>query len=341
MLNRVLLFVTAAFLGSMLVKLHVPIPYMLGGIVTAVLCKLFGSRMQVSWPKKLRMAGLMVAGYGIGATCTSQALATFLDEFSGVIEANVIAIGVSVVLAIVIARLTKTDLQSCVMGMMPGGITLMMLLTEENKRTNPNVVMVMQVIRLLGVVISVPFLAILFLDAHLGDSYGAVNNGGYHWLLFIPLAVLGNFIAKKIHLPTPMFLGTIILTAVFAVTAGQLQPVPNVLMAAAQVSIGLYMGMLLDGERIAKTKNILPLTILGTVILVGVSVAVAFVLSERYGFSLITAFLAMAPGGIAEMALAGMSMGEDVTVILAYQLVRVLGINLLVPPALNWYFKNK
>lgn len=76
-------------------------------------------------------------------------------------------------------------------------------------------------------------------------------------------------------------------------------------------------------------------------ILVAVSVVVAHILSARYGFSLVTAFLAMAPGGIAEMALAGMSMGENVSIILTYQLVRVLVINIGVPPLLNWYFGRK
>lgn len=340
MLNRLLLFITAGCLGTLFAKVHVPIPYMLGGMLVALLCKGFATKVKVTWPVKLRAAGLMVAGYGIGATFNAQALDTFFLEMAGVVEANVIAISVSIVLAWLMAKYTKADLQSCVMGMMPGGITLMMLLTEEDKKTNPNVVMVMQVIRLLGVVISVPFMAILLLHAHVtGSSVAMPNHGGIHWLVFIPLAILGNFIAKKIHLPTPMFLGTILLTAVFSVAAGDLQPVPGWLMAPAQISIGLYMGMLLDADKIAKTRDIVPLTIVGTVILVAVSVAVAYMLSARYGFSLITAFLAMAPGGIAEMALAGMSMGEDVSIILTYQMVRVFAINLFVPPLLKWYFK--
>ena len=67
----------------------------------------------------------------------------------------------------------------------------------------------------------------------------------------------------------------------------------------------------------------------------------AYYLSGIYGFSLITAFLAMAPGGIAEMCLAGMSMDENVSIILTYQLVRMLILNITVPMGLTWYFKDK
>ena len=49
----------------------------------------------------------------------------------------------------------------------------------------------------------------------------------------------------------------------------------------------------------------------------------------------------MAPGGIAEMSLAGMSMNENVSVILTYQLVRVLAINIGIPPLLKWMFPQK
>lgn len=342
MLNRFLLFVVAGFFGSLFLRMHLPIPYLLGGMVVALLCKAFARNAAVSWPQSWRNIGLMVAGYGIGATFNNETWHNLIDEAAGVIEANLIAIAVSILLAWLMARWTRTNLQSCVMGMMPGGITLMMLLTEQDKRTDPNVVMVMQVIRLIGVIIAVPFLVITLLDAHVvSDAVSMPNHGGIHWLVLIPLAVLGSYLAKKLHLPTPIFLGTILLTAIFSVAAGDLQPVPGWLMAPAQISIGLYMGLLLDAERIARTKSILSLTIIGTMILVAVSVVVAHILSARYGFSLVTAFLAMAPGGIAEMALAGMSMGENVSIILTYQLVRVLVINIGVPPLLNWYFRRK
>ncbi len=342
MLNRLLLFIMAGCFGSLLAQLHIPIPFMLGGMITAILCKTFARKVQVTWPRILRDCGLAVAGYGIGVNCSLDAWQKFLNELMGVTEATAIALGVSVVWAIITARLTREDLQSCLYGMLPGGMTMSLLMAEEDKRVNPNVVMVMQVVRLFGVIVSVPFLTIWLLDARvIGSSVAMPNHGGYHWLIFIPLAFLGTFVAKKIHLPTPNLLGAVLATAIFSIGVGAVQPVPGWLMAPAQVSIGLYMGMLMDADRIAKTRNVMPFVLLGTLLLVGISIVVAYALADRYGFSLVTAFLAMAPGGIAEMALAGLSMGEDVSTILAYQLVRLLAINLLVPPVLEMFFKDK
>lgn len=341
MLDRLLLFITAGCLGTLLMKMHIPIPYMLGGMTVAILYKTFVGEKAVKWPRLWRDIGLMVAGYGIGVNFNTAAWNNFLHELAGVSASTIIALGASIIIAIVTAKVTREDLKSCVIGMLPGGMTMSLLMAEEDKTINPNVVVVMQVIRLFGVIISVPFLTVLLLDAKVINSpLGMVAHSGYHWTIFIPLTILGSFIATKLRLPTPVLLGSILATTVFNIFVGSVQPVPGFLMAPAQLSIGLFMGMMLDAKRIGQTKNVLPFVIGGTAILVVLSIGVAYVLADLYGFSLVTAFLAMAPGGIAEMALAGLSMGEDVATILAYQLVRLLAINLLVPPVIEWYFSK-
>lgn len=342
LLNRILLFVVAISLGHMLMRLHLPIPFLLGGLLTAITCKTLAARAQVTWPKRLREYALMVAGYGIGSTFTADTWLNFLQELRGVTESTVVILGASLLLAYITAKLSREGLKSCIMGMLPGGMTLTMLLAEEDEEVNPNVVMVMQIIRLLSVVITVPFLVIWFLDAKVVDGAMAMQaRGGVHWLVLVPLAILGSFIAVKVHLPTPKLLGPILATAAFSVYASGVQSVPIYLMAPAQVSIGLFMGMQLDAQRILATKKMVPYILLGTAFLIVVSIVMANILSARYGFSLITAFLAMAPGGIAEMSLAGMSMRENVSVILTYQLVRILAINIGVPPLLRWMFPKK
>ena len=308
MLNRLLLFIMALCLGQLLLRLHIPIPFLLGGLVTMLACKSLARHAQVSWPKQWREYALMVAGYGIGSTFTADTWHNFLAELVGVVESTVLILSASILLACITSKIARENLKSCIMGMLPGGMTLTMLLCEEDKEVNPNIVMVMQVIRLLGVVITVPFLVVWLLNAQVTDSSAVLPaRGGIHWLVLVPLSILGCFVAKKVHFPTPRLLGPILATAIFAVYTDGVQSVPFWLMAPAQVSIGLFMGMQLDADRIIKTKKMVPFILVGTALLIGVSIAMGHVLSARYGFSLITAFLAMAPGGIAEMSLAALT----------------------------------
>ena len=46
-LNRLLLFIMALCLGSLLVRMHLPIPFLLGGLLTALLCKTLTHRSDV------------------------------------------------------------------------------------------------------------------------------------------------------------------------------------------------------------------------------------------------------------------------------------------------------
>lgn len=341
LLNRALLFIVAMGTGYLLSRLHLPIPYMMGGMLVALSCKTFGRKLKLSWPKLWREYSLYIAGYGIGSNFSDDAWHNMLYQSVGVIEANASIMLASFVLAYIAYKLTHEDLLSCTIGMLPGGMTLSMLLAEEDNRVNPNIVVVMQVLRLLGVVISVPFMAIYLLGAQVQNAgINLPDRGGMIWLIMIPLAELGYRLAKLLHLPTQRLLGPIITTALFSVLVSRVQPVPGPLMAAAQVSIGLYMGMQLDADKIVQAKKCVPCVIIGTAGMVGVSAIMANVLSARYGFDLITAFLAMAPGGAAEMCLAGLSMGSDVAIILTYQIVRVFAINLFIPPFISFMFKK-
>lgn len=340
MLNRLLLFIMAICVGTLFLKMELPIPYLLGGITAAVSCKLAGT--SVTWPKGWRELGLLVAGYGIGRNFTADTWDKLTHQTFGVMEATLLSVTVALVIAWWTARHTSANLISCVMGIMPGGLTQMMLMSEEDPRADANVVIAMQTLRLVGVIVAVPFLVIHGLGAQvLADGTVCQVVGGIHWAILIPLSFLGAFIATKLKIPTPRLLGPILASAVGSYFLGDLQPVPDILMLTAQISIGLYMGIMLEPKKLVATRELMPYIFGGIILMIGVSIAVAWSLSERYGFSLVTAFLAMAPGGIAEMCLAGMSMGENVSIILTYQLVRLLFLNICVPLGIKMYFKRK
>ena len=338
--RRLMMFGLAVLIGFLFQYMAIPIPFLLGGIVSSMFWKVIGA--QVYWPRQWRELGLCVAGYGIGRNFTAETMRELSMQSLGVLEATGAAVGASVIIAWWTSRHSYANLQSCVMGCMPGGLTQMMLMSETDKRVDFSVVMVMQTLRLMSAIIIVPFLVVHGLGAEIKDAaLPAAQTGDYTWLWMVPIAAIGAVVLQKLHIPTPRLLGPTLAASACSYFFGTFQPVPDPLMTVAQISIGLYMGMLLDPARIKETARLMPFIITGILIIIAVSVAMAYYLSGIYGFSLITAFLAMAPGGIAEMCLAGMSMGENVSIILTYQLVRMLILNITVPMGLTWYFKDK
>ena len=296
----------------------------LTALVMAFLLGLLLFHFRMRWPVLWRNLGLMAAGYGIGRSFTHDTLVQMSHHVAGVFGASFVAIGISLLVAWFTYKHTFANLLSCIMGMLPGGLNQMMLMADEDPRADANVVVMQQTIRLFGVVISVPFLVIHLLGASVvpqGLLVPVGDNTGLTWLLMIPVAGIA--------------------TAAFSIIcAVNLQKPPPILMNLAQLNIGLYMGCMLDKERLLRTRVLLPYAIIGTLLIIGGSIVVAEILVRYYGIPIVTAFLAMAPGGMTEMCLAGMSMGADVSIILTYQIVRLLMMNLTVPFILRRYFDD-
>lgn len=337
-----MLFLVALCFGFLLYKLNSPIPYMLAAMLVGMFANQLPEKYRPSWSMLGRNAGLLVVGYAIGAGVTIEAWNDFCAQFLTIILSTAFIVGISVVIAFAIAKFQGADLLSCVLGMMPGGLAMVMVLVEENKRVDPNVTMVMQVLRLFGVIFTVPFLAIAFLDAKVMSqvtSAGSVE--GMHWLMIIPLGLAGALFFEKFHLPIPWMLGPAFSTGCFVVLSGPVQAVPFWIMWPAQLAVGLKMGMLLDAGRVWATKKYLPSILFGTGVLIAGSYVMALFLHRIYGEDMVTAFLALAPGGISEMSIAGLSMGADVAIILAYQLLRIFSISWVVPYIVKWEEKRE
>ncbi|MBR2519537.1 MAG: AbrB family transcriptional regulator [Selenomonadaceae bacterium] len=336
--QRFLLFAAAAACGFLFHTLQIPIPYIIGGILASFVAKTFIDP-KTHWPALWRNVMMCVAGYEIGRSCSLDTLINLAHEVPGVLTATTVTIFVSIMMAFWTFKHSESNLISCVMGCSPGGMSLMTLMAEEDPRADMNVVVVAQALRLFSVVLSVPFLAMQMLDES-STAVAIEKVDELPWMILIPICFAGWFIGKKIHLPTKQLLGPIIIAGLFATLVYPLEEAPKPLMAVVQLNIGLYIGTRLDKDRLIALKTMVPHLILGNVAMIASSVGMAIFLSKVYDFSLITAFLAMAPGGITEMCVAGLAMGANVPIILAYQLFRLLSINFISPFLINWYFKK-
>ncbi len=341
MIFQVMLFVLAALVGWTFDLAGMPIPWLLGGLAVALIAKTQFAE-KASWPRVYRSAGLVVIGYSIGRYLTVSALHDIPGQLAGMVGATVSAVVVALVIAWWTAKKENLDLQSCVMGIMPGGFTQMAIMCDEDDRADKNIVILMQSLRLMSVIVAVPFLVMHFLGAKLEETAAslAVSDGISYWYI-LPVAAISGIIADKIKISTPYLMAPIIIAMAASLQFGTLNTIDPLLMMAAQISIGLNMGMGLDPKELRKLKRILPYTFAGIVVMLVVSIVVAFILSVHYGYSLVTAFLAMAPGGLGEMCLVGLSLHENVSVILIYQLFRFLFLNIAVPLGLNLYFGKK
>ncbi len=336
--RRLILFVVAAIIGFIFFQLNIPIPFMFAALIVGVIAADMRDPWD-DWPVSYRNVGLMVVGYAIGSNVTLAACYDFADQFGMILVSTVFMIVVGVLLAWLIAKFLHEDFLSCILGMMPGGMSLVMVIVHDNKRFDPNVVMVMQIIRYFGVVFTLPFLVITLFDAHVTEVIRQVDPNALHWLCFLPLALSGALFFLKFHIPIPWLLGPVVPTALCAIFVQPVSPLPTLLLWSAQIFVGISMGMLMDLRRVWEAKKLLPAMFLGTAFLIAASYFAAKMMGMWYGVDIITGFLAMSPGGISEMNIAGLSMGADTPTILAYQLLRVFAISWTIPLILKFEHK--
>ena len=329
-LRQLVLFVIAAVVGYVFYSLNIPIPFMFAALLVGVAAAELRHPWN-NWPIRNRNFGLMTVGYAIASNITLAACKDFVNQLGMIVLTTIFMIVVGVFIAWVMAKIWHEDFMSCVLGMMPGGMSLVMVIVQEDKRYDPNVVMVMQIMRYFGVVFTLPFLVISLFDAHVMNVVRPDVVGALHWLWFLPLSLAGVGFFLKFHIPIPWLLGPVIPTALCSIYYQQVGYLPTLLLWSAQILVGVSMGMMLDLGRVWRAKRLLPPIIMGTAFLIFASYFAARVIEAWYGVDMITGFLAMSPGGISEMNIAGLSMGAHTPTILAYQLLRVFAISWTIP----------
>ncbi|NHN33944.1 AbrB family transcriptional regulator [Paenibacillus agricola] len=361
-MNRFAETILVTFAGGMVFTwLHVPLSWMLGPL-TAVLLWTALLRRSLAWPVGLRNMSLALLGYSMGLSFTMESARQISTQLPSMLVATITTVIFSLIVAFITARQTGIDVASSAIGSIPGGLSQMVVLSEEVEGADTAVVAFMQTIRLLTVIFTVPFLAVHGLAngsvsgvAGLGRQADSIQDtllGSFTvaldavWArpMFAVILLLGviatTWIAIKLRFPTPYFLGPILAAALFTVGSYDPPPLPSLFVLLAQWSLGIYMGLGIKLSSLHNWKKLLPYSIIGSAAVVGFSLGLSYVFSMLLPISVMTAFLGTSPGGMTEMGVTATAVGANVSLVVAYQMFRILFILFIVPLLLKWGFRR-
>ena len=335
----IIAFFIALPFGWLFSYIQIPLPWMLGPLTAIIV---FNSMLGdwVRWPTLLRDLGMIVIGYSMGRSVTMDALHTITASLPIMITITLLTILFCTVSGYITHRQTGISLSSSLLGSMPGGLSQMVLLCDEIKTSDLTVVTFMQTIRLLSVVFLVPFIA----------AHGLINSTEtsiilptemmeYDWHTTWPviaLAPISAILAYYLKLPTPYLLGPIFGVAIGVLNAFPAPPADPVLLIAAQVFVGIYMGNGISLSSLKQLGKVLPYAVGGAIALLAFTFALAYALTIISPASLLTGFLSTAPGGMAEMGITAVVLQADVSTVISYQLFRLFFVLLSIPPVLKW-----
>lgn len=342
------LVAASCILGTIFQAIGLPIAYMLAAMLLTFICNF--KQFDFAWKVKWRNLALLPLGYSLGRQVDAATLAEITQQILSMGLSTVSIVGASILIAAWTSYKTKINLASSMIGNMPGGITQMLLLSEEMPNVDSNVVTVMQTTRLIASVVVVPFLVMHGLgstdNASVSSGMGAFTGGfsaNLSMLYYMALAgavAFGTYLAVKIGIPTPYMLGPIIVTAFISSNMPEMPIIPTVILRFAQIFVGINMGNNLQLDKLLGLKKHLGVILFGTTITLVSGLLIGWCLSSVYGHSATTAFLATAPGGVTEMSITGMAIGANVSVILSYQLFRLLFMTAIMPYVIRWFFRH-
>jgi membrane AbrB-like protein len=330
------------------VWLHTPLPWMIGPLLATGLVSVLGWPTQ-SW-NPLRNAGQCTIGTALGLYFTPQVTALVLSLWW--------AIGLSTLWALLIGLLSGLWLHrlhakripglhratTYFSGAIGGAAEMTQLAERENAQTD--LVASAHTMRLLIVTVLIPF-AMQFSGVH-GDALSSaelmdpgVKSVSLTGLLLLGLAAaLGAWSMERMGRANPWFIGSLLVSMGLTMSGIELSAIPRYLSNAAQLVIGVSLGVRFSPAFVHTAPRWLLSAAAGAVVMIGLSALFAWVLAWGAGLNAATLVLATAPGGVAEMSITAKVLQLGAPVVTAFQVCRLVLVMVLAEPIYRRYFKR-
>lgn len=321
------------------VALHTPLPWMLGPLVATSVLSMAGAPTE-SWGP-LRNGGQWAIGAALGLYFTPEVSALVGSLWWAI----VLGIGWALLLGwgfgAWLYRLHAPRMHGVPAPMLRstsyfagaiGAASEMTLLSErENARTD--LVAASHSLRLLIVTITIPFAlqwsGLQGLDI-LTPTVREVSWPGLALLALLTGA--GALVMDRLGRANPWFMGAMLVSMAVTMAGLHLSAVPQPVVNAAQLVIGVSLGVRFRAEFLHTAPRWLASVAAGTFGLMGICAAFAAVLAWATGLPWVTLLLGTSPGGITEMAITAKVLQLGVPVVTAFQVCRLIAVLMLVGP---------
>lgn len=321
------------------VALHTPLPWMLGPLVATSVLSMAGAPTE-SWGP-LRNGGQWAIGAALGLYFTPEVSALVGSLWWAIILGIAWALLLGWGFGAWLYRLHAPRMHGVPASMLRstsyfagaiGAASEMTLLSErENARTD--LVAASHSLRLLIVTITIPFALQWSGLQGLDILIPTVRDVSWPGLALLALLTgAGALVMDRLGRANPWFMGAMLVSMAVTMAGLHLSAVPQALVNAAQLVIGVSLGVRFRAEFLHTAPRWLASVAVGTFGLMGICAAFAAVLAWATGLPWVTLLLGTSPGGITEMAITAKVLQLGVPVVTAFQVCRLIAVLMLVGP---------
>ncbi|WP_390602325.1 AbrB family transcriptional regulator, partial [Staphylococcus pseudintermedius] len=157
MFNNLLVLVIAILFGWLLFALHIMLPWMFGPILASIFVVKVLKR-DVQWPLWLSELGLIMLGVQIGTSFTRSVTSDIKDDWLAIVLVSVLILLLALVVSIGFRKIAHVNRETAILSVIPGALSQMIVMAEENKKADILVVSLTQTSRVIFVVLLVPLI---------------------------------------------------------------------------------------------------------------------------------------------------------------------------------------
>ena len=342
---RVLLTVAGAWAAAELFRWwNTPLPWMLGPLIATSLAS---------------MAGAQTASWGVARNTAQWTIGAALGlYFTPAVTALVAGMWWAILLGIAWALLLGWlfglwlyRVHAPRMGAVPAhrlratcyfagaiGAASEMTLLSEREHALTELVASSHSLRLVIVTLVIPF-ALQWSGLHGMGGWAAARVVDGPGLALLALCTgLGAWLMLRLDRANPWFLGALLASMGLAMCGLELSAVPQPMMNAAQLLIGVSLGVRFRRDFLRTAPAWLGTVAVGSLVLMALCAAFAAAMAWATGQPWVTLVLGTAPGGIAEMAITAKVLQLGVPLVTALQVCRLMAVLLLVEPMYRWLY---
>ncbi|MCG3400902.1 AbrB family transcriptional regulator [Staphylococcus massiliensis] len=343
-LNKVIILLLSVVCGFILQALHIILPWMFGPIIASLICtKLF--KMQIKWPTWLSNLGLIALGIQIGTSFTKTVIGDIKDDWISIILVSILLLMLALIISIPFRKIAGINRETAILSVIPGALSQMLVMAEENKKANMLIVSLTQTSRIIFVVMLVPLLSFLFQEkdaknqSSFDTSYLTETLNIWHVLILVAGIVVVYYIMKAIKFPTKILLAPIVVLIVWNLSMEITFTLDPWLIAIAQIIYMIRIGLQISNLLNDLKGRIAIAIAFQNIMLILTALLMVIVLHFFNHQSINELFLGAAPGGMSQIILVALEVGADVAMISSYHIFRIFFILFIIAPLVGYYLK--
>lgn len=336
-------FIVALFGALIAVGVGAPIPWMLGSLILTAIFKVNGANILCH--VAFRKIGQWIIGIALGLYFGPETVAIIKNLLPYVLVGCVFALVIGIIGSAILYRWGRVDYTTAFFSSTVGGASEMVVLAERYGSTKMQLVASAHSLRVLIIVVSIPFIYQLLGIKGDMDSQSAITF--FSWYGLLKLALLSGvvcFVFDRINVPNAMMLGALVVTILLTandVVFTYLRPeIQNI----GQLLLGWSLGSNYRPGFLKQAPRFFAAVTLMTTVYLLVALIFCIVVAYLSGIYFPTAVLAMSPGGIAEMAITAKVLMLGAPIVTSFQVSRLIFVLVTVGPSyklINNYLNNK